>query len=94
MFTGVEPRADAGQVAGWRMAGRALAFAVEVRRAGLRVAGEDVLDVEHRRSAQRVVQPLAEEVRELHDLGVGERRAGLPLCIGWPFFRNGPSPLP
>ena len=49
----LEPRADARQVAGRRMAGRALPFAVEEGRARFGVAGQDVLDLEERRAAQR-----------------------------------------
>ena len=62
--------------------------------AGLRIAGQDVLDLEQRRAAQRVVDPLAEEVREVLHLRVGQAGARRPALQRWPFFRNGPSWLP
>ena len=76
------------------MAGAALALAVEERRAGLGVAGQDVLRLEDRRAAQRVVDALPQEVREVDDLRVGQRDAARRSAIGCPFFRNGPSSLP
>ena len=93
--TGAEMRdAMPGKVARGRMAGRALAFAREVCLAGLRIAGHDVLHVEDVGPAQRVVDALPEEMHQVDDLGVGQPVLGLPLCIGCPFLRNGPSRLP
>jgi hypothetical protein len=62
------------------VAAAAPAFAIEVRRTGLRIAGEDVLDVTQRRAAERVVDPLTQEIGEVSQLIVGEvffRRARL-----------------
>ena len=56
------------------------ALAVEIGFAGFRVADQDVARLERRRAAQRVVDALPDEVREVGDLRVGEaaaRRAGL-----------------
>src|SRR5258708_1883475 len=69
----LEAFADAREVAGWRVALRAPALSVEVLRAGPGVAGEDVARLEHRRPTQRVVHPLAQEMREHEHLGVRER---------------------
>ena len=70
----------AGEVAGGRVTGIAFALAVKIGRAGFRVARDYVVDHEYRRSAQRVVDPLVDEMRKLRDLDGGEactRRAAL-----------------
>ena len=58
---------------------------------GFRVTGEDVLDLEERRPAQPVVHLLAEEVREVLHLGIGETGARASALQRCPFFKNGPS---
>src|SRR5207249_1098502 len=63
------------------MAHAALPGAVEIRRAGLRVTGENVLHLIERRTSKRVVHPLFQEVREFHGLRWSEAGAWpVALC--------------
>ena len=73
------------------MAGRALPFPVEERLTGFRITGEDVLDLEERRSAQPVVHLLAEEVREVLHLGIGEIGARVPALQRMAFLQERPE---
>ena len=56
------PLAVSGKIPGWGVARAAASFPREVRRAGLWVPGEDVLDVELGGSAERVVDPIPDEM--------------------------------
>ena len=64
-----------GQVPGGRVAGRAPALPGEVRLAGLRIAGQHVLDVVRRRALQRVVHALPDEMGQVGDLSGRQARA-------------------
>src|SRR3954466_15818634 len=68
---------DAGEIASDRVARCAFAGAVEVLRTCFRVARTDVLHGEHCRAAERVVQLLAQEMRDVGDLLVGQARRRL-----------------
>ena len=70
------------------MARRALSGAVEVLRARLRITRTDVLHGEHGRAAQRVIQLLAQKVREVGDLLVGQARRRLPTLQRMPFLQK------
>src|SRR5204863_1000161 len=60
----VEAGTGAGEITGRRVTLRARPLAIEVRGARLRVTHEHVARLEHRRTAERVVHLLAQEVRE------------------------------
>jgi hypothetical protein len=59
------------------MTGRALARTVEELGAGLGIPGEHVLHRERRRAPERVVQLLAQEMRDVGDLRIGQARGRL-----------------
>ena len=61
-------------VAEWHV--RSTSGAVEVGFAGLGIAGQHVARLENRRSSERVVDALPEELRQLADLRVGQRVGG------------------
>ena len=69
---GIVLRANPFQVAGSGMALAALALAVEVGLAGLRVARQHVLRMEERRSPHRVGHLQVKEMRQIRDLLVRE----------------------
>jgi hypothetical protein len=60
------------------MAAGALALPLEIGGASLWITRQDILDVEERRAAQRVHDALAEKMRELDDLRIGQAGARLP----------------
>ena len=72
-----------------------LPVAVEVGLTGLRIAGQDVPDGEERRSPQRVVDTLPEELHQIDGLRLRQlRRSAARSASGWPFSKNGPSRRP
>ncbi len=73
---GVVPGPDSGQVACGRMAFLAAASAIEVGLACLGVAGQQIVEHKDRRTAQRIVYLLMDEVRQIGDLrGAGRLSA-------------------
>src|SRR5262245_39837363 len=65
--------AEALQVARYRVAGAALARTVEPGFSRLRVTRDDLLRLKDRRAAERVVNPLVDEVGEVGYLGLRKR---------------------
>ncbi len=71
------------------MARRALAFTFEERRPGFGIAGRDVVLGEGRRTAQRILDPLTQEVSEVHHLGIGQARARIAALHGVSLLEEG-----
>src|SRR5215475_2293749 len=85
----IEPPSDACEITGWRMAGVALPRAIEIHRAGLRIARKYVLHLIQRRASKRIVDPLLEEVREIRNLSLREVRARRAALCGMTFAEDG-----
>src|SRR5215471_18852227 len=84
----IEPLSNAGEITGWRMAGIALPGAIEIRRAGLRIARKYVLHLIQGRVSKRIVDPLLQEVREIRNLSLSEVRAWRAALRGMAFAEN------
>src|SRR5215831_2384343 len=73
------------------MARIALPGAVEIRSACLRVSSENVLHLVQRRTSQRIVDALLQEMRQIRNLRQSKSSARRGALRGMPFAQNGPD---